>query len=193
MQATTSQTTPALEYAAEAKYRRMKDASDEDGSIALELEPIDPNKIPVIFLDNVPPPTKMAADPSPKPVSEREARLKSSLEAANAQFRSWRFLEAEKSYLQIVKQLPPARSAKLQTKLTETFFKRGLIFYREKRYSKALEVLRVALHFDANNREAHRYLARSYRLLGKNCKAKYHERMVKKLGHYCRGQQRRSG
>ena len=151
----------------------------------LDLEPLDPKRVPPIFLDEPPPPPTVAArPPQPDPAEERqrqEQKLKEALNEANHQFRSWQFPQAEKSYMAVIKVLPRDRALKLQKDVCTMFFKRGVRFYKEKRYTKALDVLRIALHFDPNNRLAHQYLARCYRLLGKGGKAKYHERMVAKL------------
>ena len=154
--------------------------------ISLELEPLDPDKIPPIFLDEPPPhPAPVGGvpeQPLETPEQERERRLKKALDEANQLFRRWRFFEAETSYKAVIKALSKERALVLKQTLTDMFFKRGKCFYRDRRYKKALEVLRIALHFDPKNREAHRYLARCYRLLGQGGKAKYHEKMVKKLG-----------
>lgn len=149
----------------------------------LELDPIDPKQIPPIFLDEAPPPPTSVSKEPTKAVEkdDKEERLQKALAEANHQFRSWQFLQSEKSYMSVIKVLPKERALKLQVEVCNMFFKRGVRFYKEKRYSKAVEVLRIALHFDSNNRLAHKYLARCYRLLGKGSKAKYHERMVKKL------------
>ena len=149
----------------------------------LELDPIDPKQIPPIFLDKAPPPpTPVPTTTVEKPKDDnKEQKLKKALEEANHQFRKWQFLQAEKSYMSVIKVLPQDRALKLQKDVCTMFFKRGVRFYKEKRYSKSIDVLRIALHFDPNNGLAHQYLARCYRLLGKGSKAKYHERMVKKL------------
>ncbi len=149
----------------------------------LELDPIDPKQIPPIFLDKAPPPpTPVPTQATAKPQeNKRELQLKKALEEANHQFRKWQFIQAEKSYMSVIKVLPRDRALKLQRDVCTMFFKRGVRFYKEKRYSKAIDVLRIALHFDPNEGLAHQYLARCYRLLGKGGKAKYHERMVKKL------------
>jgi len=154
----------------------------------LELDPIDAKQIPPIFLDEPPPPPTpvptgdgSTEQPPPDEDQAQEQDLKKALEEANHEFRSWRFAEAEKSYMSVIKVLSKERSLKLQHEVCEMFFKRGVRFYNEKRYTKSLEVLRIALHFDPNNGLAHQYLARCYRLLGQGDKAAYHDRMVKKL------------
>ena len=165
--------------------KRPQVAEGTPGYLAgLELDPIDANQIPPIFLDKAPPPpTPVPTTPveEPNKDNENELKLKKALEEANHQFRKWQFPQAEKSYMSVIKVLPQDRALKLQKDVCTMFFKRGVRFYKEKRYSKSIEVLRIALHFDPNNGLAHQYLARCYRLLGKGSKAKFHERMVKKL------------
>jgi tetratricopeptide (TPR) repeat protein len=149
----------------------------------LELEDINGREIPDIFMENdPPPPTKTTeVEKTETPVNDTEQSLKMSLEQANHLFRSWRFDEAETAYVEIIKLLPELRALKLQRDISNMFFNQGMKFYKDQQYKKALDVLRIALHFDAKNKLAHKFTAQTYRKLGQGSKAKYHERMADKL------------
>ena len=154
--------------------------SDIEG---LRPEAIDGKEIPAIFMEeNTPPPTqKTEVKATTKPVEKKEQTLKKLLEQANHLFRSWRYEEAEEAYVAIIKKLPELRALKLQRDVSNMFFNQGMKFYKDKQYKKALNVLRIAIHFDAKNKLAHKFTAKTYRKLNLGSKAKYHERMAKKL------------
>lgn len=149
----------------------------------LKLEAIDGKDIPAIFMQEiVPKATKtVAVKATKKPANNKEQQLKKSLEQANHFFRSWRYEEAEESYMSIIKQLPELRALKLQRDVSNMFFNQGMKFYKDKQYKKALHVLRIAIHFDSKNKLAHKFTAQTYRRLNQGSKAKYHERMASKL------------
>lgn len=150
---------------------------------SLDLDPIDPTVVPAIFLDEAPPPPTPVPTSTEEPTAEdrRKAELKKELDNANELFKAWKFTEAEKTYVDVIKLLPEEQALKLQSDVATMFFKAGLRFYQGRQYTQALDVLRITIHFDAKHVEAHRYLARSYRKLGQSDKAGYHERMVSKL------------
>jgi len=151
----------------------------------LELETINGKVIPAIFMEND---TSNPVNTVKKPDKVKEPKrnskeyvLKQSLKNANHLFRSWRHEEAEKAYKEIIKQLPELRALKLQRDVSNMFFNQGMKFYKERRYKKALDVFRIALHFDAKNKLAHKFTAQTYRRLNLGSKAKYHEKMANKL------------
>ena len=154
--------------------------SDIEG---LRPEAIDGKEIPAIFMENnTPAPTqKVEIKTTTKPADNKELTLKKLLEQANHLFRSWRYEEAEEAYVAIIKKLPELRALKLQRDVSNMFFNQGMKFYKDKQYKKALNVLRIAIHFDAKNKLAHKFTAKTYRKLNMGSKAKYHERMAKKL------------